>query len=312
MSAPVNRRRFLGSMAALGLGPLRPLEAIALQPGEPSKTAQSTALQRAAHQLLERPLIFDDPVALQMLGARRVKWLALNLERYRTPSRRAWRAFLVTRSRYAEDELARTYAQGVRQYIVLGAGLDTFAYRNPHGRRLRVYEVDHPTTQAWKRAQLREHGIALPRSLTFVSVDFEKQSLAGRLQRSGVRRNAPVFISWLGVTMYLTREAVIQTLRFVAQSCARGSEIVFDFGVPDAALGEWERKLRAQHAQRVAALGEPWISYFEPAALAAELTAMGYSQAHSLGSEDLNARYFAGRADGFRLYGSGRIMTARV
>ena len=308
----ITRRRFLGSLAALGLGSLRPLEAIALQAGEPSRTAQSTAMQRAAHQLLERPLIFDDPMALHMLGARRVKWLALNLERYRAPGRRAWRAFLVTRSRYAEDELARAYREGTRQYIVLGAGLDTFAYRNPHGKRLRVFEVDHPSTQAWKRAQLREHGIGLPRSLTFVPVDFERQSLALRLREAGWRRDAPVFISWLGVAVYLTRDAVMQTLRFVAESCARGSEIVFDFGVPDAALDELERKRRAEQARGVAAVGEPWISYFDPQALAEDMRAMGYSDAMSSGTKELNARYFALRTDGFGLYGSGRIMSARV
>ncbi len=312
IASRITRRRFLGSFAAAGLGSLRPLEAIALQPGEPSRTAQSTALQRAAHQLIERPLVFDDPFALKILGAQRVKWLALNLARYRTPSSRAWRAFFVTRSRYAEDELARVYRQGTRQYLVLGAGLDTFAYRNPQGERLRVFEVDHPSTQAWKRAQLREHGIELPRSLTFVPVDFEKQSLADRLRQAGFRRNAPVFISWLGVTMYLTQDAVMQTLRFVAESCARGSEIVFDFSVPDEALGELERKRRAERAKRVAAIGEPWISYFDPASLVEELGAMGYSRASSLGAGELNARYFAGRADGFSLYGSARIMTARV
>ena len=309
---PINRRRFLSSIAAVGIGSLRPLEACALQPGEPSRTAQGTALQRAAHQLIERPLVFDDPVALRILGARRVKWLALNLDRYRTPVSRVWRAFLVMRSRYAEDEIERAYKQGTRQYIVLGAGLDTFAYRNPHGRRLRVFEVDHPTTQEWKRAQLREHGIDLPRSLTFVPVDFEKDSLAARLRRAGLKRGAPVFISWLGVTIYLTRDAAMQTLRFEAKSCARGSEIVFDFSVPDEALSELERDSRAKHANSVAKVGEPWISHFDPAALAGELTALGYSHAESLGSTELNARYFAGRADGFRLYGSGRIMTARV
>ena len=308
----LNRRQFLGSIAAAGLGSFWPLGAIALQVGKPSRTAQGTALQRAAHQLLERPLVFDDPVALRILGAQRVKWLALNLDRYQTLRSRAMRAFLVTRSRYAEDELARVYQQGTRQYIVLGAGLDTFAYRNPHGKRLRVFEVDHPSTQAWKRARLRNQGIELPRSLSFVPVDFEKDSLANRLRRAGFRRNAPVFISWLGVTMYLTRDAVMQTLRFVAGSCARGSEIVFDFSLPDEALGEAARTLRAQRAERVARIGEPWISYFDPASLAKDLTAMGFSQASSFGSNEANERYFANRTDGFSVRGSGRIMTARV
>lgn len=306
------RRQFLGSAAAVGLGSLLPMNAIALKAGEPSLTARSVALQRAAHQLLETPLVFDDPFALRILGAQRVRWLVHNLDRYRTPSSRAWRAFLVMRSRYAEDELERLYQWGTRQCIVLGAGLDTFAYRNPHSKNLRVFEVDHPSTQKWKRARLQEYGIELPRSLVFVAVDFENQSVAERLRQAGLRHKAPVFISWLGVTMYLTRDAVMQTLRFVADSCARGSEIVFDFALPDEALGEVEQSLRAGHARRVAGVGEPSISYFDPTSLRDELTAMGFSQASSFGTDEANARYFANRADGFRLYGSARIMTACV
>jgi methyltransferase (TIGR00027 family) len=307
----IHRRQFLRSIAA-GLGSFCSLDAIALQPGEPSRTAQGTALQRAAHQLLERPLVFDDPFALRILGAQRVKWLGSNIARYETPGSRAMRAFLVMRSRYAEDELARAHGEGTTQYVVLGAGLDTYAYRNPHGRRLRVFEVDHPSTQAWKRRQLREQGIDLPRWLTFVSVDFEKDSLGDRLHRAGFRRAAPAFISWLGVTMYLTEDAVMQTLRFVAQSCARGTEIVFDFALPDEALGEAERTARAKWAQRVAQIGEPWISHFDPISLARQLTDTGFSEAGSLGATEANARYFADRTDGFRLRGSGRIMSARV
>jgi len=110
----------------------------------------------------------------------------------------------------------------------------------------------------------------------------------------------------------LTRDAVIQTLRFVADSCARGSEVVFDFALPDEALGEAESGLRAEHARRVAGAGEPWISYFDPTSPSDELTEMGFSQATSFGVDEANARCFANRVDGFRLYGSARIMTACV
>ena len=307
----IDRRQFLRSMAA-GIGSTISLDALALQTGEPSRTAQGTAFQRAAHQLLERPLVFEDSLALRILGAQRVKWLASNLARYETPSSRAMRAFLVTRSRYAEDELATAHGEGIRQYMILGAGLDTFAYRNPHGTRLRVFEVDHPATQGWKRAQLREQTIVLPRWLTFVPVDFEKDSLGDRLRAAGFTRNAPTFISWLGVTMYLTTDAVMQTLQFVAHSCARGSRIVFDFGLPDRALSDVERHARARRAERVARIGEPWISYFDPAALVQSLKDMGFTEASSIGASEANERYFAGRTDGFRFLGSARIMTARV
>ena len=308
----INRRSFLGMMGVVGFGTLCPAAAWALQTREPSRTAQGTAMHRAAHQLFDRPVVFDDPVALRILGAERVRKLARDRALHDTSASRAMRAFLVTRSRYAEDELARAYREGIRQYIVLGAGLDTFAYRNPHGERLRVFEVDHPSTQSWKRNQLREQAITLPRSLTFVSVDFEKQSLHNRLKQAGFHRHAPAFISWLGVTMYLTRDAVMQTLSHIPRSCVRGTEIVFDFSLPDAALGETERLSRARRAARVAKIGEPWLSHFDAEELATDLRAMGYSQVSHFGAKEANERYFANRSDGFSVRGSARIMTARV
>ena len=307
-----DRRRFLGVLAATGVGAAFPLDVLALQTGEPSRTAIGAAIHRAAHQLLDRPIVFDDPVALRILGADRVRWLGGNLARYQTSASRGMRAFLVTRSRYAEDQLARAFKQGTRQYIVLGAGLDTFAYRNPYDRHLRVFEIDHPSTQTWKRRRLLDQRIEMPRTLTFVPVDFEKQSLHQRLGQFGFRRNAPAFISWLGVTMYLTRDAVMQSLRFVAQSCARGSEIVFDFSMPDELLGEAERLARAKRAERVASIGEPWISTFDPPTLTRDLTALGFSQVRHMGATEANARYFADRSDQFSFRGSARIMTARV
>jgi methyltransferase (TIGR00027 family) len=302
----LSRRGFLGWSAA-GLLPLR--DAFALQPGEPSRTARSTALQRAAHQLLETPRVFEDPVALRIFGAQGVAWLGRNLEAFRTDSARAMRAFLVMRSRYAEDQLALAVARGVTQYVVLGAGLDTFAYRNPY-RRLRVFEVDHPSTQAWKRSRLQEQAIGMPRSLTFAPVDFETQTLAGGLQAAGFRADRPAFFSWLGVTVYLSKEAVAGTLRTIA--AVKGSQVVFDFAPPASAIGEQERASRARSAARVARAGEPWINFYDPAPLADELRAAGYSTARFFGTDDMNQRYFRNRSDGFRLYGSGQMMTAQV
>ncbi len=306
----IDRRRFLGwSMAALGAMPCD--APLAMEAGQPSRTARGAALQRAAHQLLEVPPVFEDPLALRIFGAKGVAWLGRNLDRYRTDGARAMRAFLVMRSRFAEDELARAVARGVRQYVVLGAGLDTFAYRNPYGSRLKVFEVDHPATQKWKRSRLREQDIAIPRSLTFAPVDFEKQKLAARLKAAGFRSNRPAFFSWLGVTIYLTADAVRETSRFAA-SCAKGSGLVFDFAPPAAELGEQERSAVTARAAQLAKIGEPWLSYFSPGPLADELRALGFSSAESTGAAELNRRYFAGRRDGFRLYGSGRMMSAQV
>jgi len=267
---------------------------------------------RAAHQVLERPVVFEDPIALQIIGAEIAGQIALDSDLYRTPWRVSLRAFLVARSRYAEEELARAFEHGTRQYVVLGAGMDTFAYRNPHGAQLRVFEVDHPRTQAGKRTRLQAQGIALPPWLVFVPVDFEKDSLAERLRAAGFDAAAPAFLSWLGVSMYLTRDAVMQTLRFVALGCARGSQIVFDYSVPDDALGESERAARARLGGRVAGIGEPFLSHFDPASLARELVALGFSATSDFGAQEANERYFTNRTDGFSVRGSTRIMTARV
>jgi methyltransferase (TIGR00027 family) len=304
----VSRRGFLGWSAGESLFPLR--EALARAPGEPSRTARGVALQRAAHQLLETPLVFEDPLALRMFGAQGVRWLGRNLDRYRTPRSRAMRAFLVMRSRFAEDELARAHARGVRQYVVLGAGLDTFAYRNPH-RRLKVFEVDHPATQAWKRGRLREQAIGIPASAAYAPVDFEKQSLAAGLEAAGFRADRPAFFSWLGVTIYLSADAVARTLRTIA-AAAKGSQVVFDFSPPPAVFDAGERRSHDAAAARVARSGEPWIGYYLPEALAADLRAAGYSSTQVLGASELNARYFDGRPDGFRVHGSGRMMSAQV
>jgi methyltransferase (TIGR00027 family) len=305
----VDRRRFLQSSVLLS-SLFLPAGAQALVAGEPSRTARGAALQRAAHQLLETPPVFEDPFALRIFGAEGVAWLGRNLDGYRTTSSRAMRAFLVMRSRFAEDELARAVAGGVKQYVVLGAGLDTFACRNPH-QGLRVFEVDHPSMQAWKRSRLKEQSIELPRSLSFAPVDFETQTLDDGLRAAGFRADQPAFFSWLGVVIYLSKPAVAGTLRYIAARPA-GSQVVFDFAVPSSMISELERASRERSAARVAQAGEPWINYYSPAPFADELRATGFSQAQVLGSDEMNARYFGNRADGFRLYGSGRMMAAFV
>src|SRR5262245_4202397 len=204
--------------------------------GQPSRTAQSTARLRAAHQILDNPRVLDDPLALRIIGAQAEAAVRANPQG--EPRLATLRAFVVLRSRYTEDELARAVQQGVRQYVILGAGLDTFAYRNPYSG-LRVFEVDHPATQSWKRGSLNQAGIDSPSSLTFAPVDFEKETLADGLGRAGFKTDEPAFFSLLGVVIYLTRGAVMETLKFVAAMPA-GSEIVFDYAVPSSLLGETE------------------------------------------------------------------------
>lgn len=317
-----SRRRFLqhalAAAASLATGPVALAQhtagpAVADNPmgaGRPSATAEGAAMLRAAHQLLDHPKVLDDPYALRIIHPDNVSQLLNDLDRYRL--RRSLRASVALRSRYAEDELARAVGNGVRQYVILGAGLDTFACRNPHERAgLRIFEVDHPATQSWKRARLRESGLAMPPSLTFAPVDFERETLGDALARAGLRRDAPAFFSLLGVVIYLTKPAVMETLRWVA-SLPAGSEIVFSYSVPSSSLTEPQRAAREKAAQAVAAIGEPWITYFDPAALAQDLTTLGFTTVRDLGPAEANARYFSHRDDGLRVSDSGRLMKARV
>ena len=278
--------------------------------GEPSRSALKVASLRAVHQLLDEPLVFPDPVALPLLGASAEAALRDDPFVLNDPMSRRLRGALVVRSRFVEDELARCVAAGVRQYVLLGAGLDTFAYRNPYSDEgLRVFEVDHAGTQRWKQQLLAEAGISVPASLSFVPVDFEHGDLGSALRQSGFRADQAACVSWMGVTMYLTADAVLKTLGTVA-GFAAGSCLCFDYRVPVAMLDPIERVIGEVLEQQIAALGEPWLSTFDPAQLQSQLLELGFGSAQSATPDDLNLRYFARRKDGLRTGGGVRIMCA--
>jgi methyltransferase (TIGR00027 family) len=268
---------------------------------------------RAAHQLYDHPTVLNDPVALAILGPETENIVRARRRRLFIGLSRRLRAFLVARSRVAEDALAEALTRDVRQYVILGAGLDTFAYRNPYpATQLRVFEVDHPATQAWKRQLLAAAGIALPEALTFVPVDFERQSLPEALRAAGFEAGERTFFSWLGVTMYLRRELVLDTLRYVAHSLPYGSGIVFDYAAPPRKVSRLRRLLYRYLMRRVARAGEPFKSFFVPAALTRDMRAFGYAHLEDLGAAELNARYFRNRTDGLQVAGPARVMNARV
>jgi methyltransferase (TIGR00027 family) len=281
-----------------------------MQEGKFSKTAQRVAIRRAAHQLLDQPRVLDDPLALRVIGAEAAESLRSNPKEGHSFAR-AFRAFMVARSRYAEDELARAIEAGVTQYVILGAGLDTFPYRNPHAG-LRIFEVDHPATQSWKREQLGAAGIAIPPSLTFVPIDFEHQTLAAAFESCGLDTQAPAFFSWLGVTPYLTREACMTTLSLIARMPA-GSGVVFDFAIDRSLLNIGQRMALDALSRRVAAAGEPFQLFFDPAMLEDELRRMGFHRTEFLQGAQINSRYFKDRSDGLRVRGGlGHLMGAWV
>jgi methyltransferase (TIGR00027 family) len=281
----------------------------AMQGGQPSRTAWSVALLRAAHQLLDEPIVLPDPVALPILGPDAAAALRADPFPYNEPISRGLRAAVVVRSRFAEEELADRVAAGVPQYVVLGAGLDTFAYRNPHGAALQIYEVDHPSTQQWKRQLLEQAEIGLPPNLTFAPVDFEHQALAQVLEDSGLRRDRPTCFSWLGVTMYLTEAAIMEVLGVVARM-AKGSSISFDFRAPPSSGNPIERAVSEWMDQRVAEVGEPWLSAFDPATLREQVAALGYDEVTTYEPDALNLRFLHRRKDGLRT--GGRLLCART
>ena len=207
----------------------------------------------------------------------------------------SFRAFIAARSRYAEDALAAAYARGVRQYVLLGAGLDTFAYRNTWPD-LKVFEVDHPATQAWKQDLLVRAEIPAPEGLTYVSVDFESEDLAARLHESGLR-NSPAFFAWLGVVPYLTREAFDATVAYVASRPAP-SGLAFDYSILPEMMSLKQRALYDGLAAKVARAGEPFRLTLHPEHLREYMRLAGFTDIEDLACPDLDARYFADRTDG--------------
>jgi methyltransferase (TIGR00027 family) len=311
-----------------------------MKDGKPSITAIGTAIDRAVHQVLDDdPKILHDPIALQIVkGLVRENFAMYWPQRYAIASpsvlassrqdiieateelrKPMWvliRSQVTARSRFTEDCLTEAVAAGVRQYIVLGAGLDTFAYRQPPwAKDLRIFEVDHQATQQWKRNHLAQVGISLPDNLEFCPIDFEQTALAEGLAATSFDRHVPTFISWLGVTMYLTRDAVEATLRFVL-SLPRRSEIVFDFSPPRASLSAADAKAWAEVAAFLGPLlavhGEPMITSFEAEELQGWLRQLGFAKLLLLSSELATERYFAGRRDGLRLLQTPRLLRATV
>lgn len=276
--------------------------------GRRSATAERVAMRRAAHQLYDQPLIFEDPLALKVLSDEAAARVRNPTEEDQTPFALGFRAYMATRSRYAEEELDLSVQQGVRQYVVLGAGLDTFAYRNPFPD-LRVFEVDHPATQAWKRERLHHAGITIPDSMRFAPVDFERDTLQHGLEAAGFLREQPAFFSWLGVVPYLTRTAAFATLTFIA-GLPQGSGVVFDYSIPRELMNENERRAFDALAERVARAGEPFRLFFDPEQLIADLRALGFTDVEDQTTPAIRARWLGQEPPAHGR--SGRILCARV
>jgi methyltransferase (TIGR00027 family) len=283
-----------------------------LIPSQASRTAYRVALRRAVHQLLDVPPVFVDPIAIRILGPETAT--ALRADPQRFDDRRfgpAMRAFMAVRARFAEEQLTHARAAGVRQFVVLGAGLDTFAYRTRlDDPALRVWEVDHPATQAWKRELLAAAGLVAPPELAFVAIDFAREALADVLAAAGFDAGAGAVFSWLGVTQYLVADDIFATLRYIAGATAAGGGVTFDYSVAPHLLGLAERWAYQALAARVSEAGEPWLSSFAPEDLVEAVRACGFPVVCDVGPEDLHARYLASRTDQLRLGRLARLIWA--
>ena len=274
-----------------------------------SRTARAVAVLRAAHRVIDaRPALLDDTVIARLIGGDLEAQIRARVEEFQTPIARGLRSHVLLRSRFAEDSLEDAVSHGVGQYVLLGAGLDTFAYRQPAwASGLTIVEVDHPASQAAKCAALAAAGIEVPANVRFASVDFERETLMDGLARGGIDPATKTFFSWLGVTMYLTRDAIEQTLRAVL-AFPSGSEIVFTFAQPSSDPAFPTQQLAAG----AASVGEPWVSYFVPDELEAMLRSLGFTRVRLLTRDEATRRYYASRSDGLAAPQRVSIVSATV
>jgi methyltransferase (TIGR00027 family) len=301
--------------------------------GGASRTALAAALMRSVHTRLDRPPLIDDPWGDRLVSpaerdALRQRVLsgadpegrdrleALGSEQALLDAAlRTHRTYggVIIRSRCAEDALEAAVARGARQYVLIGAGFDSFIVRQPaFARNIEIFEIDHSASQAMKRRRLDECGVAIPANVHFVPADLSRESLGSALDRSAFSRTVPAFFSWLGVTVYLSREANLATLRAIAASATPGSEVVFTY-IDQRAFDSNRPSAALQHMRAsAAALGEPWLSGFHPAHLADDLRGLGLLLVEDLGGPELEKRYCAGRTDDLSPSIAGHVARARV
>lgn len=276
--------------------------------GEPSRTAWSAAMHRAAHQVVDRLRVFDDPVAIPITG-----WTPSQVQADVAdhPERVGMRFFIASRHRFGRDVIAEVGSAGPVQIVVLGAGLDTTAYQpNPDISIAAVFEVDHPATARWKQERLAEAGIQPTIPVTYIGVDFEHDDLRATLAAAGLDRSVPVVVLWLGVLIYLTRPAIETTLDALRQLPVTDVHVVFDYAVPSADDTPVAR-MRTERATAVAALGEPWQSYFTPQQVAQLLGRHGLDVLEDLDLPDWAQRYLRRSPESFAGRSGAHLVHAR-
>ncbi|MCL4395516.1 MAG: class I SAM-dependent methyltransferase [Chloroflexi bacterium] len=295
-----------------------------------SVTALVTAYVRAYHATHDDPKIFDDFLANELFTPQERESFGHNLGlslAYLDPELAAQcpddasalaavmrlqsAPITLSRSRYTEERLERAVETGVKQYVILGAGFDTFAFRKPEMLgRIRVFEVDHPTTQTEMRRRVAAAGWKEPAALHWIPADFERPDIASALANSPFDPTKPSFFSWLGVTFYLSRDQVHDTLRAIAGLAPAGSPIIFDYHDKDAFDPQRAGKIVRRVQDIVRNVGEPMKTGFDPATLADELAGVGWKLTEDWGPDEIQARYFSDRADGYHAFEQTHIAQA--
>ena len=267
---------------------------------EASRTAILAAVTRAMHAIVDPDPIFEDEYALTLTDCSAGDFPQV-MKQWPESVGQVLRLTIVQRARFAEDQVEQAVANGTTQYVDLGAGLNSFAWRRPDlMARLTLFEVDHPATQRWKLNRLRAIGLECPSTMRFAGVDFAAgDDLQARLIEVGFDPTRPTIWSWLGVIYYLSLEAVQATLAEVARLSAAGSELVASFVPPDRLMEPASRTALAISRRTTAGLGEPLISSFEPSELQLVTRTCGWPQARAIDPASF-AQWFAGRSDSLR------------
>jgi methyltransferase (TIGR00027 family) len=289
-----------------------------MEEGKPSRTAVVAAIFRTAHLLLDgEPKILRDDLAFGFSGLSDLKEVQSFVQSFEARTAEAvgpevgtkislgYRGLAIARARYTEDELEKAMGRGISQYVILGAGLDSFSYRRRDVEStLTIYEVDYPASQEWKRKRLQQLGVSVPDNLVFVPLDLQKHTLSEALRSSGYRPDLLAFFSLLGVTQYIDETSLFDILH-EAVGATPGTGIVFEYVLDDSLLTEENRQAVGQSKRNSAAVGEPWVSQYDPVSLAKRLEQIGFTEVLDFGPAEAEEAYFRERTD--HLAGTGHI-----
>jgi methyltransferase (TIGR00027 family) len=293
------------------IGCFRKLRASNMLPGQPSQTLLASAIRRGQHQLFDSPPILNDPVVLALVPEAKQPDILAEMGNPSEPLPTLLRALMAMRSRFAEDRLAQAAARSIGQYVIIGAGLDTFPWRQPKfAGDLQIFAVDHPVSLGWVQQRLRDRRLGRPANLTHVPADLERQALGEQLKACGFDPKVPTFCSVLGVLQYLDPSAVDALLRFAAGLVA-GSEIVLSFVADEPMAGD-DRDALAQCLARMDRLNEPWKYQRKPAELLYDLASLGFTDVFHLTPDLAHQRYFANRSDQLRAPRWEQLIAARL